>query len=106
VLSVFSHSIPDAGSSLSRTVPVATQPALVISQDLWADAARSAGDAALLAYAALGRTVKPMDPRIEWIAAQQQAIADAATLELWGALCFVTGACILLALTMWWYDPY
>lgn len=47
-----------------------------------------------------------MDHRIEWIAARQQELANAATWELWAALCFVTGACILLALYMWWYDPY
>ena len=50
--------------------------------------------------------VKAMDHHIEWIAAQQQALANAATLELWAALCFVTGACIMLALAMWWFDSY
>ena len=50
--------------------------------------------------------VKAMDHHIEWIAAQQQALANAATLELWAALCFVTGACLMLALAMWWFDSY
>jgi len=47
-----------------------------------------------------------MDHKIAWIIARQQEVADAASLELWGALCFLAGACVLLALVMWWLDSY
>lgn len=47
-----------------------------------------------------------MDHRIAWIAAKQQEFADAASWELWAALCFLTGTCVLLSLVMWWIDSY